>query len=65
MLDRFTQIKPKVILSVEAVRYNGKIHNHLDKLREVVAGLPDLQKVIIFPFCGHSQNIDTAGIPNW
>ena len=36
VLDRFTQIKPKVIFSVEAVRYNNKIHNHLEKLTHVV-----------------------------
>lgn len=36
VLDRFTQIKPKVIFSVEAVRYNNKIHNHLEKLTQVV-----------------------------
>jgi hypothetical protein len=36
VLDRFSQIKPKVIFSVNAVRYNGKIHNHLEKLEMVV-----------------------------
>ena len=38
VLDRFTQIKPKVIFSVEAVRYNRKVHDHMEKLRNVVAG---------------------------
>ena len=38
VLDRFTQIKPKVIFSVEAVRYNGKVHDHTEKLKNVVAG---------------------------
>lgn len=38
MLDRFSQVKPKVIFSVEAVRYNNKTHDHMQKLRDVVAG---------------------------
>ena len=38
VLDRFSQIKPKLIFSVEAVRYNGKVHNHLNKLKSVVEG---------------------------
>ncbi|XP_064392803.1 acetoacetyl-CoA synthetase-like [Halichondria panicea] len=63
VLDRFTQIKPKLIFSVEAVRYNNKTHSHLQKLSEVVAGLPALEMVVIFPFCG-TQNIDTSSIPN-
>ena len=38
VLDRFSQIQPKVIFSVNAVHYNGKVHNHLDKLQKVVEG---------------------------
>ena len=64
MLDRFSQIKPKVIFSVEAVRYNNKTHDHLEKLRKVVAGLPELEKVVLFPFCG-TKDIDTSRIPKW
>lgn len=52
VLDRFQQIHPKVIFSVEAVSYNMKTHDHLGKLREVVQGIGDsLEKIIIVPFC--------------
>ena len=64
VLDRFSQIKPKVIFSVEAVRYNNKVHDHLGKLKAVVDGLPELRRVVLFPFCG-TQDINTADIPNW
>ncbi|KAK3084974.1 hypothetical protein FSP39_022234, partial [Pinctada imbricata] len=50
VLDRFTQIEPKLIFSVNAVWYNGKVHNHLEKLQQVVKGLPDLEKVVVIPF---------------
>lgn len=64
VLDRFTQIKPKVIFSVDAVRYNNKIHNHLGKLTQVVQSLPDLEKVIVMPFVGKADEIDLSNIPN-
>lgn len=64
VLDRFTQINPKVIFSVEAVRYNGKVHDHMNKLRQVVEGLPALEKVVLFSFCG-SKAIETSTIPKW
>ena len=64
VLDRFSQIQPKIIFSVEAVRYNGKVHDHMKKLEQVVKGLPDLQKVILFPFC-EASSIDTSTIPKW
>ncbi len=44
VLDRFRQIEPKLIFSEEAVSYNAKKHDHLGKLKEVVSGLPNLEK---------------------
>lgn len=64
VLDRFSQIKPKIIFSVEAVRYNGKVHNHLLKLKSVVDGLPDIKKVVVYPFCTSYEDIDISSIPN-
>ena len=39
VLERFTQIQPKLIFSVNAVHYNGKVHPHMDKLAQVVKGV--------------------------
>ena len=63
VLDRFHQITPKVIVSVDAVHYNCKIHNHLEKLRQVVNGLSELQHVVIVPFVtknGKDLNISSV-----
>ncbi|KAK3750651.1 hypothetical protein QZH41_012831, partial [Actinostola sp. cb2023] len=72
VLDRFAQIKPKIIFSVNAVRYNNKIHDHLAKLSKVVQGmmeikqccLPQLEKVVVFPFVGSENEVETSHIPN-
>ncbi|KAL8569148.1 hypothetical protein ACOMHN_020275 [Nucella lapillus] len=50
VLERFTQIQPKLIFSVNAVHYNGKVHAHLDKVTQVAKGLNDLEKVVVIPF---------------
>ena len=64
VLDRFQQISPKVIISVEAVQYNSKIHNHLEKLRQVVLGLSDLKHVIVVPFVTkNATDIDLSSVP--
>lgn len=39
VLDRFSQIHPKLIFSVDAVVYNGREHSHMDKLQQVVRGV--------------------------
>lgn len=62
VLERFTQIQPKIIFSVNAVHYNGKVHSHLDKLEQVVRGLPDLQKVVLIPFVKDFKT-DVSSIP--
>ena len=51
VLDRFQQINPKIIFSVEAVSYNMKTHSHMEKLRSVVNGIgTSLEQVIISKF---------------
>ncbi|XP_077149378.1 acetoacetyl-CoA synthetase [Ranitomeya variabilis] len=64
VLDRFSQIQPKLIFSVEAVVYNGKEHGHLEKLQNVVKGLPDLKKVVVIPYVLPKDKIDISKIPN-
>ncbi|CAH1801308.1 unnamed protein product [Owenia fusiformis] len=65
VLDRFTQIEPKLIFSVNAVVYNGKTHNHLVKLKQVVQGLPELEKVVIIPYVVEDdKSLDIADIRN-
>ncbi|XP_070256063.1 acetoacetyl-CoA synthetase isoform X1 [Myotis yumanensis] len=64
VLDRFSQIQPKLIFSVEAVVYNGKVHGHLDKLQQVVKGLPDLEKVVVIPYVAPREEVDISKVPN-
>ena len=46
VLDRFQQISPKVLLVTTDYVYNGKQIDCLEKISEIVAGLPSLLKVI-------------------
>ncbi|XP_071515891.1 acetoacetyl-CoA synthetase-like [Panulirus ornatus] len=64
VLERFTQIEPAILFSVEAVVYNDKIHDHLNKLKHVVAGLKHLKKVVIIPYVHKKNEIDISDIPN-
>ncbi|XP_069921826.1 acetoacetyl-CoA synthetase isoform X4 [Oryctolagus cuniculus] len=64
VLDRFSQIQPKLMFSVEAVVYNGKEHSHMEKLQRVVRGLPDLEKVVVIPYVAAREQINISKIPN-
>ncbi|KIM46175.1 hypothetical protein M413DRAFT_16904 [Hebeloma cylindrosporum] len=41
VMERFEQVQPKIIFSVDAVAYNHKVHQHLPKLSELLSGLAD------------------------
>ncbi|KAJ1674880.1 hypothetical protein EV182_002377 [Spiromyces aspiralis] len=68
VLDRFSQIGPKLLFSVDTTVYNGKRHSHLAKLREVVGGLSTIERVIVIPFDGGSgidDELDPSLYMNW
>ncbi len=50
ILDRFGQIAPKVLITVDGYRYNGKPIDLRAKLAEVVARLPGLERIVMVPF---------------
>ena len=50
VLDRFGQIAPKVLITVDGYRYNGKPIDVRDKLAEITAALPSLERVVMVPF---------------
>jgi acetoacetyl-CoA synthetase len=47
VVDRFAQIEPKVLLAVAEYRFGGRVVDRREALREIVAGLPSLQVVVL------------------
>lgn len=59
LLDRFEQIEPKILFAVEGHQYNGKKHNHLEKIAKLQKLLPTLEKTIVVPFIDKNPDIST------
>ena len=62
VLDRFQQIKPKILFAVDGYYYNGKKFNYLEKIKKIALQLPSLKYVVVNPYISHS--IDLTDIPN-
>ncbi len=60
LLDRFGQLQPKLLLAAESYRYNGKRFYLAEKLRELLKGLPSVERTIIFPFAGTEEEAEKA-----
>ncbi len=63
VLDRFGQIEPKVLIACDGYYYNGKTIDISDKLAQVVAELPSLERVIVISYLGHADKV-AAALPN-
>ncbi len=50
VLDRFSQIEPRVLLAVDGYYYQGKVIDCLEKLGEIARQLPSVQRVVIVPY---------------
>jgi acetoacetyl-CoA synthetase len=61
VLDRFGQIEPKVLFAADGYFYNGKTIDLIDRLKEIAAGLPSVERVVVVPYTRPRPPL--AGIP--
>ena len=59
VLDRFSQIKPKVLFAANGYFYNGKMFNSLEKLEGILNELPSVEKVVVVPYTEERTDIST------
>ncbi|MFI9204240.1 acetoacetate--CoA ligase [Streptomyces sp. NPDC053048] len=52
VLDRFQQVEPVVLFTVDGYRYGGKRHDRTDVVTELRAELPTLRAVVHIPLLG-------------
>jgi len=54
VLDRFGQIEPRVLVTVDGYWYNGKALPIVDKVAQIVGELPTVERVIVIPYLERS-----------
>ena len=59
VLDRFSQIEPKVLFAANGYFYNGKFHDSLEKLKSILHELPSVEKVVVIPYSDEDSDIRT------
>jgi len=57
VVDRFGQIEPRVLFTVDGYYYNGKVVPILDKVRDIVARLPSVERVVVVPYLGQAEGM--------
>jgi acetoacetyl-CoA synthetase len=50
VLDRYSQLQPKLILACDGYSYGGKLFDKRGEIRDIIAGLPTLAHVVHLPY---------------
>lgn len=58
-LNRFQQIKPIVLLTVDGYRYNGKAFDKMETVHKLVDKLPSIEQVVLVPYLNLKPSIGT------
>ncbi len=62
VLERFAQIRPKVLFCVDGYHYNGKRYDLMDSVNSVAENIPAVETVIVVPYLNPTPDI--SGLDN-
>jgi len=62
VLDRFGQIKPKVLFTANGYSFKGKKIDSIERVSTILKDLPSIEKVVVIPYT--EEDPDISSIPN-
>ncbi len=65
VLDRFSQIEPKIIFAADGYFYGGKRFDTLEKLGSILSELPTVEQVVIVGYTGKPDLTKLPGSLHW
>ncbi|MFZ0169637.1 MAG: acetoacetate--CoA ligase [Candidatus Dormiibacterota bacterium] len=65
VLDRFEQIRPKVLLAADGYRYGGRDFDRREVVAKLQAGLPSLVQLVTVPYLTGGDSQDPPGSIGW
>jgi len=65
VLDRFGQIQPKVLFCAASYRYGGRDVDCMERVREIVARLPGIERVVVAPYLSRPDLGSLRNAQHW
>ncbi len=65
VIDRFTQIEPKVLIAVDGYHYGGKIFDRKEEVKQIAAKLAELQATVLLPNIYSKYELNIPNTINW
>ena len=63
VIDRFGQVEPRLLFVTDGYSYRGKRYETLERVPEIVAGLPSVERTVVVPNLGDAPTAIPALIP--
>jgi len=62
VVDRLSQIEPKILFTVGGYPYKGKVFDVLSRLERIAKGVPSVEKIVVVPYV--AEKPDISRVPN-
>ena len=57
VVDRLSQIEPKVLFTVAGYPYKGRVFDVFSRLEKIAKGVPSLEKIVVLPYVAEKPDI--------
>ena len=65
VVDRFSQIEPNILITVDGYSYGGKSFDKTSEVNEIIEQLPTLTEVILVPYLNKRSKLTFHNTLNW
>ena len=65
IIDRLSQIEPKVIIAVDGYQYGGKAFNRKDVVKHIVREIPSIKHIVLIPYLDANATLDDDRVIHW
>jgi len=65
VVDRFSQVKPKVLITIDGYFYGGKVFDKVKDINQIIKQLPTLEQVVVLPYTNSTNIIQFTNSVNW
>ena len=60
VIERFSQIQPKLLIAVDGYRYGGKAFNRMDAVQNIRRSIPSIQQTIFIPYLEANNHLEAS-----
>lgn len=65
VIDRFSQIEPKLLITVDGYSYGGKPFNKIHEVNSIIKELPTLEEVVLLSYLETDSKVDFESTTLW